>query len=225
MSEDDQIFCQCDSLRPSHAPQDSQLMYFFSYLWLLVCIGQDELVHCPKKQPEKNPSLQFLRMFGFMIVHYSVLTSVTPRGGEVAHAHITMFKSTPWRTRAQKHTMGQKSTSTRPQKYKSKIQQSAAVSCCRVPQRTSPRVPASLRRDLRHPGQPAIEGLGVALVLVLQFSFVVALVDVLEAVEIYCICHCLREVHACQSCASLALFVTPTHPPTSPITSKSWTLS
>ena len=56
-----------------------------------------------KEIARKNPSWQFLCMFGFMAVHCSVLASVTPHVWEVAHAHITMFKSIQWRTRALKH--------------------------------------------------------------------------------------------------------------------------
>ena len=106
MSEDDQIFCQCDSLRPSYAAQDSQQMYFCSYLWLSagVHIGTDKPAQRNSHQwIAKNQIWHFLCMLWFMVVHCSALACVTTHGGEVAHAHITMFKSTPWPTRAQKH--------------------------------------------------------------------------------------------------------------------------
>ena len=104
MSEDDQIFCQCDSLRRLCATQESPLMYFCSFLWLStgVHIGSDESFQ--KESIDRiNQIWQFLCMLGFMAVHCSVLACVTTHGGEVAHAHITMFKSTPWRTRALEH--------------------------------------------------------------------------------------------------------------------------
>ena len=79
--------------------------YFFSYLWLSAGVHRSRRA-CPlsNKIARKKQSWQFLCMFGFMIVHCSVLACVTTQhGGEVAHAHITMFKSIQWRTRALKH--------------------------------------------------------------------------------------------------------------------------
>ena len=78
-----------------------------------------------------------------MLVHCSVLACVTPHGGEVAHAHITMFKSTPWRTRALKHKSTPWGRKAIAQGHKSTKAKFSRVQRCRAAEYHSGRAPGS----------------------------------------------------------------------------------